>query len=265
MPLRTGNFASCVVEPAAHIGQKFIRGSDMPDNAVSIPSEMCSPPRTSSSGDRRTIPSCVHAAERLRLADLGAAVVKVSPGDSAGALAGDRVRQNRDDGAEPLAVEFVERCCGVRLPEAGSLAPAERVDVLERPLDRPMVHIDLADVAQVSLSWRACDGLQAGDDSRRAHFLARPVFGFLSAPLRLSRLTRCGLLGRRLASFPSDVLPIRASTASGNEQPLRCIFERDDVAAYSASAAVPDVLAWAGRESVVAAADGASADAARAP
>ena len=74
------------------------------------------------------------------------------------------IRQDRDDGAEPLAVEFVERLLRVGLPEIDPLAPAERVDVLERPLDRPMAHVDAADVAQVSLAWRASDGLQAGDD-----------------------------------------------------------------------------------------------------
>ena len=166
----------------------------MPDNAVSIPSEMCSPPRTSSSGDRRTIPSWSTPPSDFARQTLAAAVVKVSPGHSAGALAGDRVRQNRDDRAEPLAVEFMERCCGVRLPEAGSLAPAERVDILERPSDRPMAHVDAADVAKVSLHL-ACQRRAAGGrrSAPRWHFLARPVFGFLSAAGSASRALRAAV------------------------------------------------------------------------
>jgi hypothetical protein len=108
---------------------------------------------------------------------------------------GGWIGQNRDDRAKVLAVKLV-----AVLAEVNTLAPAERLDVFQRPLDRPVAHVDAANIAQIDFAGRAGDRLQAGDDPRRAHFLARPVFGFPSAPLLLSRLTRCDFFGRRLAS-----------------------------------------------------------------
>ena len=188
-------------------------------------------------------PQPPHAAERLRLADL-AALVDVGPGDSAGALAGDGIGQDRDDGAEILAVEFVERLLRVGLIEIDALAPAERFDVLERPPDRRVAHVDAADVAQIGFAWRACDRLQAGEDSAPRSFVARPRSSAASSraavlPRRFRFAISSGV-GSRRDGVPA-FSPISAFTASANEHVAQMHFELDDVAAFVASAAKPGV------------------------
>ena len=117
---------------------------------------------------------------------------------------------------------------GSGLIEIDALAPAERLDVLERPPDRPVAHVDAADVAQIGLAWRACDRLQAGDDPRRAHFLARPLFGFLSAPFApLSPLApRSPRASARVAVGVPASSPISASHRVGERAAAEMHFER---------------------------------------
>ena len=134
----------------------------------------------------------------------------------------------------------------VWLTEIDALAPAERLDVLERPPDRPMAHVDAANVAQVSLAWRACDRLQAGDDPRRAAFPCAPALRLRLARRSASLASRAAIssgVGWRRVGVPASS-PISALTASTNEQPLRCISSAM-ASPPAASAAVPDDCAWA--------------------
>ena len=250
MPARTGKASIVAVEPKAHIGTKLII---IADNADSSPSQPCRPVPTSSSGVRRMIPSRPTPPSDIARQTLRA-VVEVGSGDSAGALAGDRIGQNRDDRAEPLAVEFV-----AVLPEIGPLAPAERLDILERLSDRPMVDIDLAKGAQIGFPWRAHDWLQAGEDLRHAAFGALPRFSLGPAPFGLARRPRGDLFRRR---FTSAGLPFADQRSHCVEEsaPTEMHFESDGVAANSTPAAVPEVLCRPEREAVGAAAARASAD-----
>src|ERR1700733_9891545 len=201
-------------------------------------------------------PQSPSPAERFRLADL-AALMDVSPGDPAGALAGERVGQNADNRAEPLAVEFVKGFAVVRLPEAGPLAPAERLDISQPPPDRPVAHVDAAGVAQIDLTGRVRDRLQAGDDLRRAHRVAGGFRRFLLAPFRLARFSRPDFLRRRLAPLRrSGVLADQHSHRVDERAAAQVHFERNRVAAKFASAAAADIEAGHDPETVDAAADG---------
>ena len=108
MPARTGNALQLRRRASRPHRAEAHPQVDIADSADSIPSQICSPSQHLVVGRQADDPQPSDAAERLRLADL-AALVDVGPGDPAGALAGDRIGQDRDDGAEPLAVEFVER------------------------------------------------------------------------------------------------------------------------------------------------------------
>ena len=103
MPSRTGKSSSCDVEPIAHIGQKPIA---IAAKRRLEPFAEMQAAEDFVVGRQANDPQPPNAAERLRFADL-AALVEVGPRNPAGALAGDGVGQDRDDRAEPLAVELV--------------------------------------------------------------------------------------------------------------------------------------------------------------
>jgi hypothetical protein len=121
-----------------------------------------------------------------------------------------------------------------------------------------MVHVNLADVAQVGFARRACDRLQAGDDLRRAALVARPLFGLGPFSLDFSRrprgdLIRHPLAARRRSGVLADQRPYRVDERTAAQMH----FRGDSVAACSTPAAVPEVLAGQDREPVDAATDGA--------